>query len=56
MATDQMFVIITLTKPVPNRETGRALYDFVKSKVSQFPEVQVSGHVTNHFNLDEEPS
>jgi len=52
---DQMFVIITLTKPIPDRDTGRVLFDFVKDKVSDFSEVKVSGHITNHFSLDDTP-
>lgn len=49
---DQMFLIISLRKEVPDRETGRILYDLVKSRMADRPDVDVTGHVTNHFNLD----
>lgn len=50
---DKMYVTITLRKEVPDRDTGKAIYDLVKQRLEDRPDVQVTGHVTNHFNLDE---
>ncbi|MBA7704319.1 hypothetical protein ES703_113124 [subsurface metagenome] len=52
---DQMNLVITLRKDVPDREAGRAIYDLVKQRLEDRPDVIVSGHITNHFDL-EEPS
>ena len=52
--TDKMFLIITLRKEVPDRETGRAIYDLIKDRLSDRPDISTKGHVTNHFDLDEE--
>lgn len=51
---DTMHVVITLMKEVPDRDTGRAIYDLVKQRLADRPDVQVNGLVSNHFN-DEEP-
>ena len=50
---DQMTVVITARKEVPDRETGRAIYDLVKARMEDRPDVELKGHVTNHFDLDE---
>lgn len=50
---DQMNLIITLRKEVPDREAGRAIYDLVKQKMADRPDVEIAGHVTNHFDLDQ---
>jgi len=51
---DKMNVVITLRKEVPDRETGRAIYDLVKTKLADRPDIIVSGHITNHFDLTQE--
>ncbi|GAI17035.1 unnamed protein product, partial [marine sediment metagenome] len=51
---DQMYVVITLRKPVPDAEVARALYLIVKERMEDKPEVEVRGHCANHFDLDEE--
>jgi len=51
---DQMFVIITLRKPVPDRETARALYDLVRERLNDRPDVEVHGHCSNHFDFKDE--
>lgn len=50
---DKMHIIITLTKEVPDREAGRAIYDLVKQKLADRPDITVNGHVSNHFDGDE---
>lgn len=49
---DEMQIIITLRKVVPDRDTGRAIYDLVKQRMADRPDVEVTGHVSNHFDLD----
>jgi len=50
--SDKMFVIITLRKEVPDRETARQIYDLVKSRLSDRPDVEITGMASNHFDLD----
>lgn len=55
MDEDEMILVITLRKTVPNRDTGRAIYDLVKQRLADRPEIQISGMVNNHFDLDPVP-
>ena len=50
---DAMNLVITLRKEVADREEGRAVYDLVKERLSDRPDVTVTGHVTNHCDLEE---
>lgn len=50
-----MNLVITLRKEVPDREAGKTIFDLVKERMADRPDVTVTGHVTNHFDL-EEPS
>lgn len=50
---DKMYIIITLRKEVPDRDTGRAIYDLVKERLADRPDVLIEGKVTNHF--EDEP-
>lgn len=52
---DQMHLIITLRRQVPDRDTGHAIYELVKQRLADHPEVIVTGHVSNHFDLTEQP-
>ncbi|GAH18480.1 unnamed protein product [marine sediment metagenome] len=51
---DKMYLVIVLRKEVPDRDTGKAIYDLVKERMADKPDVQVNGHVSNHFDLDEQ--
>ena len=53
MASDTMQIIITLRKEVADRDEGRAIYELVKSKMADRPDVTITGHVSNHFDLEE---
>lgn len=53
MAEDKMYLVITLRKEVADREEGRTIYDVVKQKMADRPDVTVNGHVSNHFDLGE---
>jgi len=47
-----MYVIITLKKEVPDRDTARAIYDLVKTRLADRPDVEINGHASNHFDLE----
>ena len=49
-----MFLIITLRKEVADRNAARAIFDIVKQKMADCPDVTVTGHCSNHFDLDDE--
>lgn len=49
-----MYLIVTLRKEVPDRNTGRQIYDLIKQRMTDRPDVELTGHVTNHFDLDED--
>lgn len=51
---DKMYLIVTLRKEVPDRNTGRQIYDLIKQRMTDRPDVELTGHVTNHFDLDED--
>lgn len=49
---DKMYLIITLRKEVPDREAGKLIYDVVKERMADKPDVTITGHVTNHFDFE----
>lgn len=49
---DKMYLIITLRREVPDRETARAIYDLVKTRLADRPDVEISGHASNHFDIE----
>lgn len=50
---DQMYLTITLRKPVPDAPAGKVIYDIVKQRMADRPDVVISGHVTNHFDMED---
>lgn len=50
---DKMYIVITLRREVPDRDTARQIYDLVKQKMADRPDVKISGHATNHFDLED---
>lgn len=50
---DKQYLIITLRKEVADRETARAIYDLVKERMADRPDVIITGQTSNHF-LNEE--
>lgn len=50
---EKMYLVITLRKEVPDRDAGKTIYDIVKERMADRPDVVVTGHVTNHFDLEE---
>ena len=51
---DKMYLVITLRKEVPDRDAARVIYELVKERMADRPDVIVSGLASNHFDLDEE--
>lgn len=49
---EQMILTIVARKPVADAEEGKRIYEWVKERLSERPEVELSGHVTNHFTLE----
>lgn len=49
-----MELVITLRKDVEDREQGQALYNLVRQRLEDRPDVTVRGHVTNHFIIEDE--
>lgn len=45
----QMQLVVTLRKDVPDQETGEAIFDLVRQRLADRPDIQITGHVTNHF-------
>jgi len=52
---DVMYLIITLRKEVPDRDAGRQIFDLVRERLADRPDVEISGHVSNHFDFETEP-
>lgn len=50
---DKMYLTITLRKEVPDRDTGRQIFDLVKDRLQDKPEIEISGAVNNHFDLED---
>lgn len=50
---DKMYVIITLRKEIPDRNTGRLICDLVKNRLSDRPDVILTAHITDHLDLEE---
>jgi len=48
---DKGYVVITLRREVPDRDTAKIIYDFVKERMSDRPDVEVTGHFSNHFDF-----
>lgn len=51
-----MQLVITIRREVENRDQGKAIYNVVRERLEEHPDLKVTGHVTNHFIEPEEPS
>lgn len=49
----KMILTITLRRDVPDQETGEFILNLVRERLQDHPEVDIKGHVTNHFNDEE---
>lgn len=53
LMADETTLIVTLRKSVPNEQAGKDLLAVVKQRMSDNPDVIVTGHVTTHIDLEE---
>lgn len=51
-----MQLVITLRKEVDDPDEGQNIFNIVKDRLSDHPEVKITAHVTNHFIEETEPS
>lgn len=51
---DEMQLVVTLRKDVPDRAAGLAIFELIKARMADRPDVIVTGHVTNHFDSENE--
>jgi len=51
--TEQTYLIVTIRKEVLDKEAGKTLYATVKERFKDRPDLDISGHVTNHFSMEE---
>lgn len=49
-----MTLVIVLRKEVPDRAAGEAIFELVKTRMEDRPDVKIIGHVTNHFEPNED--
>ena len=48
-----MELVITVRKKVEDQPQGQEIFELVKQKLEDRPDIKVTGHVTNHFNIEE---
>ncbi|MBA7692530.1 hypothetical protein ES703_101097 [subsurface metagenome] len=48
-----MYLIITIRKPVADAAEGEQLYNLVKQRLADRPDVALAAHVANHFPTKE---
>lgn len=51
----QMQLVITVRKEVADRDQGELIFRLVEQRLADRPDLTLSGHVTNHFELTPEP-
>lgn len=51
---DEMYLVITLRREVEDRDQGKQIFDLVKQKLEDRPDITITGHVTNHFEQETE--
>lgn len=44
---DEMRLVITLSKNVPNKETAVQIYDLIKEKLSDHPEISIRAQISD---------
>jgi len=52
---EQMYLVITVRKPVTDRDQGKLIFDMIKQRLEDRPDLTITGHVTNHFALETPP-
>ena len=44
-----MQLVVTIRKEVTDRDEGAAIFETIKQRLEDKPEIKITGHVTNHF-------
>jgi len=50
-----MELVITVRKKVESIPQGQLIYELLKQRLEDRPDVIITGHITNHFDFPEEP-
>lgn len=50
-----MYLIVTARKEVVDRDQGELIFRMIEQRLADRPDLTLSGHVTNHFELTPEP-
>lgn len=50
--SSHMQVVITMRKTIPDKETGQMIYDMVKDRMADRPDVVITGHISDHLELE----
>jgi len=50
-----MELTITLRKTVEDEATGQVIFETVKTKLADHPDVTITGHLTSRFDMQEDP-
>lgn len=48
-----MELVITVRKQVEDQARGQEIFELVKQRLEDRPDIKVTGHVTNHFDHEE---
>lgn len=48
-----MQLVITLRKEVTDQPEGQQVYELVKQKLEDRPDIEIRGQVSNHFDMEE---
>ncbi len=51
-----MQLVITLRKEVSGQTEGQLIFELVKERLKDRSDIEVHGHVTNHFEIEEPES
>ncbi len=51
----EMQLVITVRKMVADRDQGELIFRLVEQKLSDRPDLTLTGHVTNHFEITPVP-
>lgn len=51
----QFTLTITLRKETDTPDQAEAIYTLVKERLTDRPDVKITGHVTNHYDKEEGP-
>lgn len=50
-----MYLVITVRKMVVDADQGEVIFRLVEQKLSDRPDLELTGHITNHFDLTPNP-